>query len=80
MAAEGKDVTWLFRQAPTIISEVKLDFNEIARTNESIVNFALGSGTDVLTKVGVLERLLGNIRAAGECACSCACSCSCSCS
>jgi hypothetical protein len=70
----------LFRQIPVIISEVRLDFSDLMRTNESIAAVILGSDTDIFTKAGILERLLPSLPMAGDCACACSCSCSCMCS
>jgi hypothetical protein len=80
MADRIEEKAKLFPQAPIIISEMKIDYNEVSRMNQRIVNLVLEADVDVLTKAGILERLLPGMAAAGDCACSCACSCSCSCS
>jgi hypothetical protein len=75
-----KRKTELSKQCPVIVSEMRLDFNEITKMNKSIVDLIVNSDVDVLTKAGMLSRILPGLSAEGACACSCACSCSCSCS
>jgi len=70
----------LFVRDPVIVSEVKIDFSELFRTNRTIVHSVLNADTNVVAKIGILERLLPGLAAAGDCACSCACQCACSCS
>ncbi len=66
--------------APRIISEVRLDFGELMKTNNNIVAMILDSSGTVFEKAGLLERLLPNLAAGDNCSCSCSCSCSCMCS
>jgi len=71
------DTKTAFREAPVIVSELKLDFTEMFRTNASVVKLILDSDVDLMTKAGMLERILPGLTRAGACACSCSCSCSC---
>jgi hypothetical protein len=67
----------LFQQAPTIVSEMRVDYSQLTRINDAIVSTIINSDADVMTKAGLLERILPGLAAAGSCACSCSCSCSC---
>ncbi|HYU43863.1 MAG TPA: hypothetical protein VEQ84_17085 [Vicinamibacteria bacterium] len=77
MAEKPEGRQTLFAQAPVIVSELKLDFTEMFRLNDSIVKAILGSDVDVMTKAGMLERILPGLPRASACSCSCSCSCSC---
>jgi hypothetical protein len=79
MPERTDEKTALLQQGPVIVSEMRLNFDEPFKLNKTIVTAILGADTDVLTKAGLLARILPGLVAAGNCACSCSCSCSCSC-
>jgi hypothetical protein len=79
MADKIEEKVKLFQRAPIIVSEMRVDFNEVIKMNQNIVNLVLKANVDILTKAGMLERLLPGLMVAGDCACSCSCSCSCTC-
>jgi hypothetical protein len=76
-ATEEKDQP--FQQAPVIISEIRLNYNEVFTMNRRIIDAVLDTETDVVSKIGLLSRILPGLVAAGSCTCSCSCNCSCSC-
>ena len=71
----------MLQQAPVIVSEVRLNFDEQLAMNRNIVNTVLELDVDLISKVGLLNRILpgspqrATAPAAGSCSCSCSCTC-----
>jgi len=79
MADKAGEGAALLQSPVVIVSETKVDYREMFALNRTVVDLILRSDADLLTKVGLLGRILPSLMDAGSCACSCSCSCSCSC-